>query len=501
MKDTEINLLHKAIVSIFVSLLAAPAFSQEISYATILPTENAQCIDYPPLGDGFGWNGRCGCMVDPVWTEFGSEVAISGNTIAIGSADTPENCPGSDATVSIYEKSESGSWVKDTEFNFEDENTGVGDFEFADGKLVIKFGSNKSRVFEKLSGEWQQVSTLDANAGSFVRRHSVDATNRTRVMTFGDVDLNGNETIQSQVEVESRLPVLVSRYGDIAVGLSDEEVFFFSENSSGNWQLDSQIAFPYPKSSIVLQGSIIVFDLSENMHVWHREGDGAWVKSEVFDTNLPILPWLSIVAFEADNKLLVTSPEHFRTYNFNSENKLVEIDRLELPGEQWYGVWRRWSHFDFPSTSAINEHVDFDGAHLLVGNRYNNIANVFEVSSNGVFGEANDESASEEECSYVDAAIYDGWGWNAIAGVSCPPVNNDPVVDNNESLYDDVACIDTDGDGWGWQKPDNAPGRSCVVAEASNDSVYDGVACIDIDGDGWGWQKPEGVEGRSCKIP
>lgn len=60
-------------------------------------------------------------------------------------------------------------------------------------------------------------------------------------------------------------------------------------------------------------------------------------------------------------------------------------------------------------------------------------------------------------------------------------------------------CIDTDGDGWGWN------GASCRVAgngssagsqntaSASNSSDNTGP-CIDTDGDGWGWN------GASCKV-
>ena len=79
----------------------------------------------------------------------------------------------------------------------------------------------------------------------------------------------------------------------------------------------------------------------------------------------------------------------------------------------------------------------------------------------------------------------DGWGWNGFA--SCrPPKEGDTV------------CIDTDGDGWGWTGTE-----SCRIEtpEPPDDiDIYENVPCIDSDGDGWGWQQP--VEypslGRSC---
>lgn len=73
----------------------------------------------------------------------------------------------------------------------------------------------------------------------------------------------------------------------------------------------------------------------------------------------------------------------------------------------------------------------------------------------------------------------------------------------DESPYTGVACVDNDGDGWGWQNPDGAPGRSCqipIIDTMPDDSVYFGVACIDNDGDGWGWQQLAGFPGRSCQL-
>ncbi len=47
-------------------------------------------------------------------------------------------------------------------------------------------------------------------------------------------------------------------------------------------------------------------------------------------------------------------------------------------------------------------------------------------------------------------------------------------------------CIDSDGDGWGWD------GRESCVVQGATPAV---TACIDTDGDGWGW---DGV--RSCQV-
>ena len=64
----------------------------------------------------------------------------------------------------------------------------------------------------------------------------------------------------------------------------------------------------------------------------------------------------------------------------------------------------------------------------------------------------------------------DGWGWDGAGSCRIGHVET-------------VECIDADGDGWGWNGMDN-----CAIGGVG------GGECIDTDGDGWGW---DGV--RSCK--
>lgn len=65
----------------------------------------------------------------------------------------------------------------------------------------------------------------------------------------------------------------------------------------------------------------------------------------------------------------------------------------------------------------------------------------------------------------------DGWGWNGVESCQIGQLAS-------------RECIDADGDGWGWNGVD-----SCAVGEQ-----HSGGECVDLDGDGWGW---DGV--RSCK--
>ncbi len=59
-----------------------------------------------------------------------------------------------------------------------------------------------------------------------------------------------------------------------------------------------------------------------------------------------------------------------------------------------------------------------------------------------------------------------------------------PVISSAQSAGE---CVDTDGDGWGWDGQ-----QSCVMQSIARAAT---TACIDTDGDGWGWN---GVE--SCRV-
>lgn len=90
--------------------------------------------------------------------------------------------------------------------------------------------------------------------------------------------------------------------------------------------------------------------------------------------------------------------------------------------------------------------------------------------------------ASEQICLDTDG---DGWGWNGssscLVSADCIDTDGDGWgwngvdscrIDNIETHDRLTVCIDTDGDGWGWN------GRNSCRPE---------VSCVDMDGDGWGW--------------
>lgn len=90
----------------------------------------------------------------------------------------------------------------------------------------------------------------------------------------------------------------------------------------------------------------------------------------------------------------------------------------------------------------------------------------------------------------------DGWGWDGYESCIVEAVNQsicakdlaDDWVQDSQFCIDSASgasatavavCIDVDGDGWGWTGTD-----SCKI---ELDTLQHVVECIDTDGDGWGW--------------
>lgn len=101
-------------------------------------------------------------------------------------------------------------------------------------------------------------------------------------------------------------------------------------------------------------------------------------------------------------------------------------------------------------------------------------------SSNDSGNNANtaDSSQSATALSPLTSCIDtdgDGWGWD---GQESCLVSIQNTIDTSA-----IVCIDSDGDGWGWTGTE-----SCRIAL---DNIPQISVCIDVDGDGWGWTGTE----------
>jgi len=107
-------------------------------------------------------------------------------------------------------------------------------------------------------------------------------------------------------------------------------------------------------------------------------------------------------------------------------------------------------------------------------------------------------AGGDPNCDYSDAGLYDGWGWNPTTLSSCPPLagnSSDSSSSVGASTGDRPVCLfadsDSDGDGFGWENS-----MTCIVV-ANDSSTPSGTgtekpicssAAFDSDGDGYGWE-------------
>ena len=103
------------------------------------------------------------------------------------------------------------------------------------------------------------------------------------------------------------------------------------------------------------------------------------------------------------------------------------------------------------------------------------------------FGPTGDVSSGG--CDYTQAALHNGWGWNAVLRESCAPISQ------NACDYSDAS----EHNGWGW---DPVAGSSCPpLAESGDELVSDPAPDEGCDysnaasNNGWGWNP---VTSESC---
>ena len=111
------------------------------------------------------------------------------------------------------------------------------------------------------------------------------------------------------------------------------------------------------------------------------------------------------------------------------------------------------------------------------------------------------DSSTNQNCDYSDAAQYDGWGWDPETLSSCPPLTQSAGDTGDSRPYCVFAESDADGDGFGWENnatclvvaADDSPPAgqggpaSPVGGDAGADKPVCSSAAVDPDGDGYGW--------------
>ena len=95
-------------------LVVSPSWAQVASTFVPIPEPDlAACVDTEPLGDGFGWNGTCGCNVG---TAHGAQpISFKNDLIVFFSSDTPSGCNGSGSLFAVSRQMR--EWKVEAELN------------------------------------------------------------------------------------------------------------------------------------------------------------------------------------------------------------------------------------------------------------------------------------------------------------------------------------------------------------------------------------------------
>ena len=96
-------------------------------------------------------------------------------------------------------------------------------------------------------------------------------------------------------------------------------------------------------------------------------------------------------------------------------------------------------------------------------------------------------------CSYENASVNGGWGWDPVALLSCAPLDasgnpdaSQPDSSTNQNCdYSDAAQYD--GWGWGWD-PETLSSCPPLTQSAGDSKPYCVFTESDADGDGYGWE-------------
>ena len=154
-------------------------------------------------------------------------------------------------------------------------------------------------------------------------------------------------------------------------------------------------------------------------------------------------------------------------------------------------------------TSAVYRANSGNSATLtsITGNAQLRIYSSDEFSLDTLICVSEEPGSALDSCQYNNSQVY-------ISVVGATDTRYSLVVNALNSSPAAIApgavtteCIDTDGDGWGWDGT-----ASCLIsappAASVNESSLDTLPCIDADGDGWGWQQPAGRPdlGQSCRV-
>lgn len=293
------------------------------------------------------------------WGQFGSSVAISGNTIVVGAPLGLSNGVNS-GFASIFKKNDA-TWQRDAKLTLPmgEPNDEFGMSVATDGTTVVIGAPRRSSsaedsgaayIYEKIDGEWQQTAAIDAPAGG-----------------IGDA-FGGNVAVDGDT-------IAISAMNDDTDGPGRGSVYLY-RNIASNWQLSQRLAAPEITSgfafgqqlsmktgvlAVTMSGYADAQSFYGAVVVYGQAEGGQWLESSVISLNSTTpynqsnLKFARDVAIDGDRLAVgaeTSSPSLAKAYYYRRVN----------------GTWRlvqRFESFSFSTTFGTN--LAIHGDTLFIG--------------------------------------------------------------------------------------------------------------------------------------
>jgi len=503
------------------AFLAALLLASKIALAQTICTTS----DSDPDGDGWGWENNKSCVVADTSYEFrfynvgkpaGSDWA---RTIIAASEEFVFAQSG--AQVHVIKRVSERDFDNHQVIDLDD--SGMGCTADIDGNVAVIgscTGSTQATIYRlQSSGLWQAEAVLDAPVAVQSGRHATSVAIKGQVVAISSPYFNpgfpqgyngavhlyrhfdgGNWVVENEILGAQNK---ISYFGQ-SIALADENtlvvgrglsrstvtcapessasgctplyivnelterggVGIYSYSANGSWDYLPQ-ALPITASNteeslgmaVAANENTIVFSGVEKnaewlhtIHVMQKQDDNSWL---------------------ATQRLLPESPVASR--RFTTPTLKLSADGQNLTHSPYSGTsLESFSYTPFAGFKPAGSIDRINEKHDVINDRIITVRTGHVV----IFRRTVDLPGTPDPmpislCDYRNAALHDGWGWNATLQVSCPPVA--------------TTCADSDGDGWGWDGT-----KSCRVDGADASDQIEVPLCeqsqSDSNGDGWGWE-------------
>jgi len=350
-------------------------------------------------------------------------LAISGNTVVIGVKDF-------DGVAHVYEKIDN-VWAFVTEFTSPPTGSELPpvfarDLDVNDDTIVINQTSinidggltRAVFVYKRNDGAWFQEARLP------IFRASLGIDENNLGGTHKAVSLSANRLI---VAVRSGALVF-----DRINGNWTEVGYFGPSNLAVDPNNQSSLNDSITTVSLSSAGNQVAIGSKLGRVFQYQLVNGEWVETELGTNNSPLNFGVS-VSIDSEH-LMVGSFGALYYYRLNQVAQCIDTDG---DGFGWNGTNTCTPTQITPVVNSTESQqcIDTDGD----GFGWDGMGTCIPEFNGSVTN-----SSANGNCDYSDADLFGGWGWDPIARRSCEPLE---TVLNPQPT---TQCIDTDGDGWGW---------------------------------------------------